>query len=182
MKKQLLVFVLLLSMFSVYSQQYIWRNGVATINSSTPLEAFQGVNNNVAAVVKATTGEMEVQMLIKGFNFQKALMQEHFNENYMETDRYPKAIFKGKITNINTIKFNVPGQYTLNIQGKLTVHGVTKDITTTGTLKIAGGKLSGNTAFEVIPSDYGIGIPTSLVDRIAKKIKITMTLGETNVL
>lgn len=182
MKKQLLVFVFLLSMFSAYSQRYIWRNGVATINSSTPLEAFQGVNNSALAVVDATTGEMEVQIPIKMFRFEKALMQEHFCENYMETDRYPIATFRGKITSINAIKFNVSGQYKLNIQGKLTIHGVTKDITTSGTLKIAGGKLSGNTAFEVIPSDYGIKISPAVVDKIAKKIKITMTLGETNVL
>jgi polyisoprenoid-binding protein YceI len=109
-----------------------------------------------------------------GFVFVKQMMQQHFNENYVDTDKYPKSEFKGTITNNSTINYKKDGTYNAKIKGQLTIHGVTKDVETTGTFKINGGKIDATSTFNVLISDYNIKIPSIVKEKVSNTIKITV--------
>jgi polyisoprenoid-binding protein YceI len=113
-------------------------------------------------------------MLIKGFEFKRALMQEHFNENYLESDKIPKAGFKGKITNLASVDFTKDGIYPVEVSGDLTIHGVTKKITAKGTIEIKGKVVTVKSKFEVVPKDYNIQIPSLVENKIAKEVDVNI--------
>ena len=119
---------------------------------------------------------MEFAVLIKGFHFDKSLMQDHFNENYMESSKYPKAIFKGEITNRDAVKFDQDGEYSANIKGDLTIHGVTQPIEVTGTYAVKNGQIRGTSTFIVAVADYKIEIPGVVKDNIAKEVSIKVEM------
>jgi len=101
-------------------------------------------------------------------------MQEDFNENYIESNKYPKSTFKGKITDISKINSLKDGSYIVNVDGDLMIHGVTKNITTPATIIIKDGTISATSTFNILLKDYNIGIPTIVNNKIAEKIKITV--------
>jgi polyisoprenoid-binding protein YceI len=101
-------------------------------------------------------------------------MEEHFNENYMESDKFPKSTFKGSISNIKDVNFAKDGTYKVSTAGTLTMHGVSKQVTIPATITIKGGKISASSTFMVLLSDYNIAIPSVVKDKIAKDIKITV--------
>ena len=101
-------------------------------------------------------------------------MQEDFNENYMESDKYPKSTFKGIVTDIGTINLNNDGNYKMHVKGDLTIHGVTKNITASGNIIVKNGNISATTSFKVLLTDYRIKIPTIVTDKIAREIEITV--------
>jgi polyisoprenoid-binding protein YceI len=156
----------------VFAQKYFTRDGKVQFNSDTPMEKIEAVTKNATAVLDAATGNVEFAVLIKGFQFAKALMQEHFNENYLESDKYPKAIFKGNVSNMSEINIGKDGNYNAKVKGKLTMHGVTKDVEIPGTVKVSGGKLEVVSTFNVACADYNISIPAVVKDNIAKEIKV----------
>src|ERR1043165_7970394 len=119
---------------SASAEKYMTRTGKITFFSATPLENIEAFNNEVAAVADASNGELVFQAPIKSFKFEKSMMQDHFNENYMESDKYPKADFKGRISNVGSVNFSKDGTYNVTANGKLTMHGVTRDITAPGTI------------------------------------------------
>ncbi len=104
-------------------------------------------------------------------------MQEHFNENYMESNTYPKADFKGKIDNIAAIDLTKDGTYQGKISGSLTMHGVTRAITADAQFVVAGGKISAESVFNVNPKDYNIAIPSAVVDKISENIAVTVKVN-----
>ena len=99
-------------------------------------------------------------------------MQEHFNENYIESHKYPKADFKGQIVNSGDINFTKDGTYKANVKGKLTIHGETKDVETTGTIAVKGGKVEADAVLSIELSDYKIEIPKVVKDNISKSVTI----------
>lgn len=99
-------------------------------------------------------------------------MQEHFNENYMESDKYPKATFSGTITDPGKVSFTKDGDYKVNVNGDLAMHGVTKKITVPTTFTIKSGKLTGSSTFTVLLADYNISVPKIVENNIAKSIEI----------
>jgi polyisoprenoid-binding protein YceI len=101
-------------------------------------------------------------------------MQEHFNENYVESDKFPKSEFKGTITNNSEINYTKEGSYPAKVKGKLTIHGVTKDIETTGTIKVDGENLKAESSFDILLSDYNVKIPAVVKEKISNSIKITI--------
>ena len=101
-------------------------------------------------------------------------MQEHFNENYLESDKYPKATFKGTLTNLNKINFSKEGTYPATVSGNLTIHGITKPITTNGTITVKNKTLLVNCSFNVLLSDYKIEIPSLVKDKVNNKVAITV--------
>jgi polyisoprenoid-binding protein YceI len=113
---------------------------------------------------------------MKGFEFEKALMQEHFNENYIESDKYPKATFRGVIEDGNTITLGIDKSYNLKVTGALTMHGITKQISTLATIKVNKGVVSASTNFSVLLSDYNIKVPALVTDNINKKIDISVNI------
>lgn len=124
MKTGLFIISFLLLSVAAFSQKYFTKNGTVSFQAGTALEDIDATNKSAASVLDAATGQIEFAVLIKGFEFRRALMQEHFNENYMESNKYPKAVFKGKITNLQSISFQKPGSYPAAVSGVLEIHGV----------------------------------------------------------
>jgi len=176
LKKNLIVLMALVSTASVSFAQgkFYTKTGKISFYSKAPLEEIEGKNKTVTAVIDSKTGAMQFAVQMKGFEFEKQLMQQHFNENYVESDKFPKAEFKGTITNNSEINYSKDGTYTAKVKGKLTIHGVTKDVESTGTLKVNGGKIDANSTFNVLISDYNIKIPSIVKEKISNTIKITV--------
>jgi polyisoprenoid-binding protein YceI len=126
-------------------------------------------------------GNVAAALLMKAFHFEKALMQEHFNEKYVESEKFPKATFKGKIENFEKIIIDhTPVNISLN--GKLTIHGVTKEVTATGTLsQLDATHLTLHSTFQVAPEDFGIKIPGAVREKIAKQIAVTVKFDYTKI-
>lgn len=170
----LFCFFVLISMNLSAQDKYYTRNGNITFHSDAPLEKIEAKNNQVTSVIDIKSGQMEFAVLIKAFQFEKALMQEHFNENYMESSKYPKATFKGKIVNINDIDLSKNGEHEVKVDGQLTIHGVTNDVTTTGILNVTPSGIEGDCTFTVAVADYKIEIPAVVRDNIAKTVDIVV--------
>lgn len=174
MKRIILGALLLCATQSLYAQKYLTRTGKISFYSATPLENIEAFNNEAAAVMDAKSGEVIFQAPIKSFKFEKALMQEHFNENYMESDKYPKAEYKGTVTDISSVNFAKDGSYNVHTTGKLTMHGVTNTVTVPGTIVVKGNTATINCKFKVVPQDYKIEIPKLVEGKIAKQIEVTI--------
>lgn len=157
-----------------HAQKWMTRTGKVSFFSSTSVENIEAFNNEAASIVNAQNGEVVFIVPIKSFKFEKALMQEHFNENYMESDKFPKADFKGKITNLAAVNFTKDGTYKVNTAGKMTMHGVTRDVVAPGTIVIKNGTASIKSKFIITPADYGIKIPSVATSKIASKIEVTV--------
>jgi len=99
-------------------------------------------------------------------------MQEHFNENYMESDKFPNATFSGTVTNIKDVDFAKNGSYPVTVEGDLTIRGITKKISESGVLEVKDGKVSGKSTFNVLLADYGIKVPAAVANNIARSIQI----------
>lgn len=158
------------------AQKYFTKTGQVTFTSDAPLEKIEAKNNTATCVIDAATGNMQMALLIKSFKFEKALMQEHFNENYMESSKYPKATFKGKITNISDVNFKKDGTYKVKVSGNLTMHGVTKAIETDGEIIVKGKSITAKATFKVAVADYKIEIPKVVREKIAKEVEIDVNL------
>lgn len=173
MKKAMLAILLLCGTSAAFAQKYITRTGKISFFSSTPLENIEAFNNEVAGIMDAKTGDVVFQVPIKSFKFEKALMQEHFNENYMESDKYPKAEFKGK-ADMSGVNFSKDGSYNVKTNGALTIHGVTKNVTMPGTIVVKGNTVTVNSKFSVKTADYKINIPKLVEGKIAKEIEVAV--------
>ncbi len=156
------------------AQKYYTKNGSISFFSKTSLENIKADNNQVLSVLNAQTGEVQFSVLIKSFHFEKALMEEHFNENYLESEKFPKATFKGSITDIGRVNFGTDGMYTVPVSGDMTMHGVTKKVVTTATITIKAGKVSATSKFFVKLADYNISIPSIVKDNIAESVEVTV--------
>lgn len=119
---------------------------------------------------------MDLSVLIKGFHFEKALMQDHFNENYMESHLYPKGSFSGTILNMKEINLGKDGIYPVRVQGDLTLHGVTKAITTSGQINVKAGKIYASSTFDITIADFKIDIPKVVKDNISNAVEVTVSV------
>lgn len=172
--------LLLIALFSFvfcnnsFGQIYFTKNGNVSFYSKSLLQDIQADNNQVISVLNIKTGSLQFSLLNNGFQFPKAKMQEDFNESYMESNTYPRSVFKGAITNIGSIDVSKDGSYPVEVKGDLTIHGVTKSITTKGLLNISKQTITANSSFTVMVKDYGIKIPSIVSQKIAEQIKITV--------
>lgn len=175
--KRLLICLTTLVLFALnaQAQKYFTRNGEIAFLSTTPLENIEATNGSVTAVLDTESGRVEFAALIKAFEFKKALMQEHFNENYMESSKYPKATFKGQLVDFDASQLSKPGTYTAKVSGDLTMHGVTQPVTTTAIFEVANGSITASTEFNVLVADYKIEIPAVVRDNIAKEVTIRVS-------
>ncbi|MFN0036018.1 MAG: YceI family protein [Saprospiraceae bacterium] len=165
-------FVLSTAASAQNAQKFFTRDAKIKFSSDTPMEKIEGLSNSATCILDPVTGDMAWQVLIKGFKFEKTLMQEHFNENYMESDKFPKATFSGKITNLGEVNLAKDGTYNAAVSGKMTIHGVTKDFSTNGAITVGGGQIRLNAGFNVPTADYDIKIPSVVRDNIAKEITV----------
>jgi hypothetical protein len=168
--------ILFLAALTVHAQgKFYTKTGKVSFFSSTVAENIQAMNKSAVCLLNPATGSLEFSLLIKGFEFKKALMQEDFNSaDYMNSSRFPKSTFKGTITNNSTVQYNKDGSYPVTVKGQLTMHGVTKEIEVPGTINIKDGKIQVGSSFNILLADYGIKIPAVQRSSISKSIKITV--------
>lgn len=170
MKTLVIILLLTFSYFGTSAQTFITRNGYIGFFSKTPLEDIKAENQQVYAAIDVAKKNLAFTCLVKGFMFPKDLMQEHFNENYIESDKYPKANFIGNYT--GDVNAGKDGTYPVEVKGQLTLHGVTKAISIPATLKVAGNKITGTSNFQLVPGDFNIQIPALVREKIAKQINV----------
>ncbi len=167
-------------LLAVAQERYATRTGHISFFSETPVENIEAHNRKVSSVFDATSGAVEYAVLIKAFEFEKALMQEHFNENYMESNTFPKASFKGTMTGVNNEDITKPGEHKVLVKGDLTIHGVTRAVEHAGTVSVGGdGVLKANSDFIVKPEDHDITIPGVVRKNIAETISVKVSMEYT---
>lgn len=158
------------------AQLYKGKKDISTISffSKAPLEDIEATNKKTTVVLKTTTNDIQFGVPMISFKFAKPLMEEHFNENYVESDKYPTSIFKGKIN--ETIDYTKDGEHKVSVKGTLTLHGVTKEIETTGTLTIKGNEIFITSTFKIKVADYNIKVPTLYVQNIAEVVDVNVNV------
>ena len=175
MKKILSLITALAFLHAATAQVWYTKNGFVSFYSHTSVEDIKAENAEVVSFLDTSKGEFRFQLLVKGFQFKKAAMQEHFNTpDYMDSDKFPKSEFKGKIADIKAVNFKKDGTYNVTVSGNLTMHGVTKAITEKGTITINAGKVSMNAVFKVKRADYAISAPSFAAAKIAEVIEVTV--------
>ncbi|MBS4044548.1 MAG: YceI family protein [Chitinophagaceae bacterium] len=176
MKKfSLVLFSILFTGLCFSQKNYTTKSGQIKFFSNTAIEDVEAINNQVFCSINTITGKVQFAVLIKGFSFENALMQKHFNEEeYLHSDKYPKANFVGQIKNFNPVIFQKNGTYSVTVLGNLTLHGVTKQITVTGTISFQEGKVTIKSKFNVKLVDYKITVPEGISNSIAVAVDCTL--------
>lgn len=173
MKRIIIVIISLLVGEAVTSQKMMTRAGEVKFDASMPeLVEIAATNNGASCILDKTTSDFVALVLIKSFKFKAPLMEEHFNENYMESSKFPKATFKGKIANFDASKLG-SSKTSYDLEGDLTIHGVTKKVKTKLSLVESAGKLVATSNFTVKCKDYGIEIPSLVKEKFAENIKVS---------
>lgn len=154
--------------------KYFTKNGTIVFDAttSTSPEKVSAINKSVACVLDTKTGNIQFSVLMQGFEFEQALMREHFHENYMESEKFPKSIFKGQITNSSSLNYSKNGTYDVSVKGQMQMHGITKPLEAKGKLMVNNGKISVFSNFSVVLSDYQITVPRLVGDKVAKTASI----------
>lgn len=155
-------------------QKYYSKTARVHFISEAPIDTISADNNNGYVIFDEATGHFEFSVLIKGFTFQKALMQEHFNENYMESDNYPKAIYKGNIVDWPNIHMITNHVYQVNVDGLLTLHGVTRPYKYQASLTRKPSGVSANASFDITIADHNIQIPKVVKNNISKTVHVSV--------
>ncbi len=177
MKKILILGLFLLLSNIVISQKLMTRTGEIKFEASMPaFEEVAAKNNTVSCILDQTTGEFAALALVKAFKFKVQLMEEHFNENYIESTKFPKATFKGKILNFDASKLSATKIF-YDLEGDLMLHGVTKKIKTKILLTLIGGKVNAISSFIIKPNDYGIEIPSLVKSKVSENVKLAINFN-----
>lgn len=174
MKKYLCLLFICACIFSQAQNRLLCRTASVKFVSTTPLENIEATNNSGLSVIDTESGKIEFAVLLKGFAFRNALMQEHFNENYMESDKFPRAVFKGSIENISKDIFTKEGNYPITIKGEMLLHGKAKPISIQANISNQKSGIIGECNFEILPSDYDIQIPKLVADKIAQRVTVVV--------
>jgi polyisoprenoid-binding protein YceI len=169
MKRIVLIFSLCLPTV-IFAQKFVAEKSYVSFFSHATIEDITAKNTKASSIFNSVTGEIVYAIPIKEFQFVKSLMQQHFNEKYMETEKFPKSTFQGKIIGFQKIE----GIQEVRAQGKLTIHGVTKEIDEPGTIEMKGGKLEMKSKFIVKLEDYNITRPQLLWQNIAEQVDVTL--------
>ena len=180
MKKILLIAIIILGIKSGFSQKYYTEIGVTEFDGSkAAFEPIKAINKNTTSIIDFKTGSIAAVIIINQFEFRLRLMQEHFNENYLESNIYPRSTFEGKIINFNDITENFKNY---QITGNLTIKGVTKEINTTALIRKLKNKVELMSNFSVMLSDFGVKIPKIVFKKIDEEVKINLNFvyGEKN--
>lgn len=177
--KTILVGLLIALSLPTFGQRLVSRNGHVWFFSSTPVEDIEAHTYQAASIINTENGEVVCQMLMKGFQFEKALMQEHFNEKYVESDKYPNAQFKGTIKDFDKIDLKQAGTYDVVFDGKLTIHGIEQSVTVPGKMTVSDESVTTAAKFTVKPEDHQIKIPSVVESKIAKEIDVNLDIAFT---
>ena len=157
--------------------KYLTKAGHISFFSASIMEDIEARNDKVAAVFDLGTGQLAFSVPVHDFQFKRTLMQEHFNENYMESDKFPKATFTGQLVNAAQVLRQLPGGgQNVEAEGSLTLHGVTRKTIVTGTLQLRDGQLVVFAYFNIAPADFAIDIPLLVREHIAKSVSVRINL------
>ena len=168
-----IITTLIISLFiaaNAKAQNYICRDGETSFFSETPLENIAALNKTVISVLNITTNEIAVKMVITDFKFKNHLMEEHFNENYMESPKFPNGIFKGKIN--EAIDWKKDGSFDVTAKGTLIMHGISKERLLKGKVTIKGEEITLLCDFNIPLADHKIDVPTLVIAKIADNIAV----------
>jgi polyisoprenoid-binding protein YceI len=169
--KKLILLLFLGSSLSSAAQKFIVEKSFVSFYSHATIEDITAEHKNANSIFSSETGEIVFSVPIKEFKFAKALMEEHFNEKYMESEKFPKATFQGKVTGFQK---QVTGAQQVQATGKLAVHGVTKEIDIPGTLEVTGSKIKLLSKFIIKLEDYNITLPQLMWQNIAEQVDVTL--------
>lgn len=173
MKLKTLFFALtLIACFKGQSQRLIDRSGTVTFFSEAPLENIEATNYQALGALDMEASTVAVSILMKGFRFEKALMEEHFNENYVESDQFPKATFKGNLS-VDPAQFQKDGTFSALATGEVMLHGITRPLKTQVDFVVSENQLSAKTSFVLKVADFDIKIPTAVIRNIAEEVEVT---------
>lgn len=174
MKTKFLSLLIVISLSSFAQTKMLTKTGKLTFEASVPaFEEIKAKNESATVVLNPATGEIASLALVKGFRFKVALMEEHFNENYMESDTYPKVTFRGKINDFDIAKVTAFAQ-SYTIKGKMEMHGKSKDLTITASIKKSDEGIEINSNFVVNTDDFNIDIPAVVSKKVSKKVAIKL--------
>ena len=176
--KQSVLFLIIISFFGYQlsaQRILIAKSSDISFFSKTPVKDIDADNKTSASLINLDTKDIVVKIPVKNFIFPNKLMQEHFNENYLETEKYPFSTFKGKINEV--IDINVDGKFPVSVTGKIAMHGIERDQTIKGTATILNKKLTIDSIFDVALVDYKIDVPKLVFEEIAEKIKVTFKIN-----
>ncbi|PST84564.1 YceI family protein [Pedobacter yulinensis] len=165
--------LLLLSSLHAYPQFLVSKTATISFFSSTPVEDIAAVSKTGSSAINPKTGDILFKVNNTSFRFEKKMMQEHFNENYMESDRYPTSEFRGKIT--DPVDYSKAGTYQVTVKGTLNVHGVTKSYQVPATLTVNGTQISAACTFNVSVADHKIKIPSLVIKNIAEVMQVKVS-------
>ena len=169
--RNLIVITIVLLSQTINAQKYFTRTGITDFKASVDVfEPVEAKNNSTTAILKINTREIAAQLFVSAFKFKVALMQEHFNENYMDSDTYPKATFRGKIENFSLDKLTTKKNFTL--KGTIEIRGIKKEINTIITVGLDKKVIKIKGDFSVNPQDFDIKIPSIVRKKIAQRINI----------
>lgn len=172
MKKLIILGVALLLSNVVLSQKFVTRTGEVKFEASVPaFEEVAAKNSSVSSILDVTTGDFVALALVKAFKFKVPLMEEHFNENYMESSLFPKSTFKGKLIAFDVKKLSAAKMF-FDLDGDLTIHGVTKKVRVKAAVTSVSGKIVVVSSFSVKPLDYNIKIPNLVRSKVAEDVKV----------
>jgi len=175
MKKLILSIIAFLLINVSYAQdKYFTKNGTIIFDAttSTSPEKVSAINKSAACVLDTKTGNIQFSVLMQGFEFEQALMREHFHENYLESEKFPKSIFKGQISNSSAINYGKNGTYDVSVKGQMLMHGITKPLETKGKLIVNNGKISVAANFSILLADYQVLVPRLVGDKVGKNATI----------
>jgi hypothetical protein len=176
MKKQTLILLTFCSfIFHTRAQIFTAKEGSTAISffSSAPLENIEALNKGAVIILNAGTNNLQMRISIQNFKFKNALMEEHFNENYLESTKYPNAEFKGKINEV--VDYTQDGENKVTVTGTLDMHGVKKEVTINGSLKKTGELISLSSKFQIKIADYNIKVPSMYIQNIAEVVDVTFS-------
>lgn len=177
MKKISFVFLFVfLFVLSGFTQIFITRNGTIRFFSEAPLENIEAINRQVFSALNTENGEFAFRVVMRSFSFEKALMQQHFNDNFVESQNYPNATFQGIVKGLDAKDLTTSGKHDVLVEGELTIKDVTRVISERGTLDISDGQIHARSVFMIRPEDYNVGIPSRYARNIAREIEITVDL------
>lgn len=174
--KKILYLLLFICSFTLPSRaQNILSCKSATVSffSGTVMEDIEGKSNTASSVIDPKTRNIIFKVSNTSFQFQKKLMQEHFNEDYMESDRYPFSKFSGKIT--DELDLNKDGNYTVTVEGTLLIHGVTKPWACKVAMTISNGVVTAKSVFKIKIEDYQIKVPSLVFKNIAEYVEVRLS-------
>lgn len=159
--------------FLVNAQQYKMQNSEIIFESTAEKENISAKNSESIGVIDFEESKFSFKVSIMKFIFPISLMQEHFNENYMESETFPHATYKGSFT--GEVNLKKDGDYRVQTKGELTIHGVTKEITISAVVSVNGKEITMHAEFPVRPEDYGIKIPGDMSGNIAQELKVSVS-------